>query len=199
MEKTNERPHLALSDFVAPTGQDWIGGFCVTAGDNTDIVMRFKAENDDYSGILFAALSDRLAEAFAEYLHEKVRRELWGYAPDEHIDQEDRIAEKYRGIRPAPGYPAQPDHTEKLALFDLLDAEKHTGVTLTESLAMTPASSVSGLYMAHPDSVYFAVGRIARDQVEDYAARKGWTMAQAEKALAPTLGYDPNASAQDAA
>ncbi len=199
MEKTNERPHMALSDFVAPQGQDWVGGFCVTAGDNTEIVARFKAQNDDYSGILFASLSDRLAEAFAEYLHEKVRREHWGYAPDESIDQEDRIAEKYQGIRPAPGYPAQPDHTEKLALFDLLDAPRHTGVTLTESLAMSPASSVSGLYLSHPESIYFAVGRIARDQVEDYAARKGWTMAQAEKALAPALGYDPTADAQDAA
>ena len=199
MEKTNDKAHFALSDFVAEDAPDWVGGFCVTAGENPDVMARFKADHDDYSGILFAALSDRLAEAFAEYLHEKARREYWGYAPGESIDQEERIAEKYQGIRPAPGYPAQPDHTEKLALFDLLDAPKHTGVTLTESLAMTPASSVSGLYLSHPDSVYFAVGRIARDQVEDYAARKGWTLEQAEKALAPALGYDPEADAQDAA
>ncbi len=199
MEKTNDKAHFALSDFVAEDAPDWVGGFCVTAGENPDVMARFKADHDDYSGILFAALSDRLAEAFAEYLHEKVRREYWGYAPGESIDQEERIAEKYQGIRPAPGYPAQPDHTEKLALFDLLDAPKHTGVTLTESLAMTPASSVSGLYLSHPDSVYFAVGRVARDQVEDYAARKGWTLEQAEKALAPALGYDPEADAQDAA
>ena len=199
MEKTNEKAQFALSDFVAPNKPDWIGGFCVTAGANPDLMARFKADQDDYSGILFSALSDRLAEAFAEYLHERVRREFWGYAPDEALGQEDRIAEKYQGIRPAPGYPAQPDHTEKLALFDLLDAPRHTGVTLTESLAMTPASSVSGLYLSHPESVYFAVGRIARDQVEDYAARKGWTMQQAEKALAPVLGYDPGTGTQDAA
>ncbi|MEE2566076.1 methionine synthase [Hyphobacterium sp. Y6023] len=199
MEKTNDKAQFALADFVAPDAPDWIGGFCVTAGENPDLMARFKAAHDDYSGILFSALSDRLAEAFAEYLHEKVRREFWGYAPDEALDQEARIAEKYRGIRPAPGYPAQPDHTEKRTLFALLDAEKHTGVSLTESLAMTPASSVSGLYLSHPDSVYFAVGRIARDQVEDYAARKGWTLAEAEKALAPILGYDPGTGTQDAA
>ncbi|MCW5725089.1 MAG: methionine synthase [Maricaulaceae bacterium] len=190
-EKDSGRAHAALADFVAPEKPDWIGGFCVTAGDGVEALARFKAEHDDYSGILFAALSDRLAEAFAEYLHQLARKQLWGYAPDEALTHAELIEEKYRGIRPAPGYPAQPDHTEKLTLFALLDAEKRTGVRLTESLAMTPASSVSGLYFSHPDSHYFAVGRIARDQVQDYAKRKGWTLEEAEKALGPILGYDP--------
>ena len=131
------------------------------------------------------------AEAFAEYLHERVRKQFWGYDPDEHFEGEQLIAEAYRGIRPAPGYPSQPDHTEKLTLFSLLDATDNCGVKLTESLAMMPASSVSGLYLGHPDSVYFAVGRIARDQVADYAERKGWSIEEAEKRLAPILGYEP--------
>ena len=190
--KDNDRPHLSQSDFVSPAGADWIGGFAVTAGENLDKMKEFKADNDDYSGILFAALSDRIAEAFAEYLHERVRRQYWGYSPDESFKSEELIAEAYRGIRPAPGYPSQPDHTEKLTLFDLLNAPENAGVTLTESLAMMPASSVSGLYIGHPDSAYFAVGRIAEDQAKDYAERKGWTLAEAEKALAPILGYEPS-------
>ncbi|MCF8878344.1 methionine synthase [Hyphobacterium sp. SN044] len=190
--KDNDRPHLSQSDFVSPEGADWVGGFAVTAGENLDKMKEFKADNDDYSGILFAALSDRIAEAFAEYLHERVRRQYWGYSPDESFKSEELIAEAYRGIRPAPGYPSQPDHTEKLTLFDLLNAPENAGVTLTESLAMMPASSVSGLYIGHPDSAYFAVGRIAEDQAKDYAERKGWTLAEAEKALAPILGYEPS-------
>jgi len=136
------------------------------------------------------ALADRLAEAFAEWLHAKVRRELWGYAKDETLGVEEMIAEKYRGIRPAPGYPAQPDHTEKTTLFDILDARRHTGMDLTESLAMTPPASVSGLYFAHPEAEYFGVGRIDRDQVADYARRKGWDVKEAERWLSPILGYE---------
>ncbi|MEN0651467.1 MULTISPECIES: methionine synthase [Hyphobacterium] len=197
--KDNNRPHLSQSDFVAPDGADWIGGFAVTAGENPDKMKEFKAAHDDYSGILFAALSDRIAEAFAEYLHERVRRQFWGYAPDERFEREELIAEAYRGIRPAPGYPSQPDHTEKLTLFELLSAPETAGITLTESLAMMPASSVSGLYIGHPESAYFAVGRIAQDQARDYAARKGWTLAEAEKALAPILGYEPGEDSEKSA
>jgi len=155
----------------------------------------FKAAQDDYDGILFKALADRLAEALAEYTHERVRRELWGYARDEKLTNAELIAEKYRGIRPAPGYPAQPDHTEKATLFRLLDAPQTAGMELTESFAMLPGSSVSGLYFSHPDSVYFGVGRIDRDQVEDYARRKGMTLADAERWLAPSLAYVPGAAA----
>jgi len=194
--KTNDRPHLSQSDFVAEEGEDWIGGFCVTAGDNPAIAQAFKDAHDDYSAIMFAALSDRIAEAFAEYLHRRVRTDIWGYAPDEALSNAELIKEAYQGIRPAPGYPSQPDHTEKLALFELLDAPNTCGVTLTETLAMTPASSVSGLYIGHPDSEYFVVGRIGEDQVVDYAARKGWTLKQAEKALAPILGYEPKTEAE---
>jgi 5-methyltetrahydrofolate--homocysteine methyltransferase len=193
--KSNDRPHLSQSDFVAETGDDWIGGFCVTAGDNPAIAQAFRDANDDYSAIMFAALSDRIAEAFAEYLHRRVRTEIWGYAPDESLSNADLIREAYQGIRPAPGYPSQPDHTEKLTLFELLDAPATCGVELTENFAMTPPSSVSGLYLAHPDSEYFVVGRIGEDQVADYARRKGWTLKQAEKALAPILGYDPKTEA----
>ncbi|WP_394692457.1 methionine synthase [Hyphobacterium sp.] len=194
--KSNDRPHLSQSDFVAETGDDWVGGFCVTAGDNPAIAQAFRDANDDYSAIMFAALSDRIAEAFAEYLHRRVRTDIWGYAPDENLTNEQLIKEAYQGIRPAPGYPSQPDHTEKLTLFKLLDAPANCGVELTETLAMTPASSVSGLYIAHPDSEYFVVGRIGEDQVADYARRKGWTPGQAEKALAPILGYDPKTEAE---
>jgi 5-methyltetrahydrofolate--homocysteine methyltransferase len=190
--KERGKANFALADFVAPIGAaDYVGGFAVTAGIGEDEVAgRFKRANDDYSAILSQALTDRLAEAFAECLHAKVRRELWGYAPDEAFGAEDLIAEKYRGIRPAPGYPAQPDHTEKTTLFNLLDARAQTGMELTESLAMTPASSVSGLYLAHPQSEYFGVGRIARDQVADYARRKGWDVMTVERWLAPLLAYD---------
>jgi 5-methyltetrahydrofolate--homocysteine methyltransferase len=192
MAKSEGKAHAALADFVAPTGADYIGGFAVTAGHGeTAVAERFKAAGDDYSAILAAALADRLAEAFAEALHFKVRKELWGYAPDEPFLLDELLGESYRGIRPAPGYPAQPDHTEKRTLFDLLGAEEATGIALTESFAMTPASSVSGLYFAHPSAHYFGVGKIERDQVEDYAARKGWDLATAERWLAPILNYEP--------
>ncbi len=151
---------------------------------------RFKRANDDYSAIMVKALADRLAEAFAERLHQRVRREFWGYASDEALSSDDLIAEKYRGIRPAPGYPAQPDHTEKGTLFRLLEAER-IGVKLTESFAMHPGAAVSGLYFSHPQSHYFGVGKIERDQVEDYARRKGWSVAEAERWLAPILNYEP--------
>jgi 5-methyltetrahydrofolate--homocysteine methyltransferase len=171
---------------------DYIGAFAVTAGlGEEDVAIRFKRANDDYSAILAQALCDRLAEAFAEALHAKVRRELWGYAKDEALSTDDLIAEKYRGIRPAPGYPAQPDHTEKATIFDLLEARQRTGIDLTESMAMTPPSSVSGLYFAHPQAEYFGTGKIDRDQVEDYARRKGWDVGTAEKWLSPVLAYDP--------
>jgi len=202
MAKAEGKTNTAMSDFVAPVGgpADWVGGFAVTAGHGEQAVAaRFKAAGDDYSAILAASLADRLAEAFAETLHQRVRRELWGYAPDEALAVEDLIAEKYQGIRPAPGYPAQPDHTEKATLFQLLDAEAQTGIGLTESFAMTPPSSVSGLYFSHPQSHYFGVGRIARDQVEDYARRKGWDLATAERWLAPILDYDPQADRDAAA
>jgi len=192
MAKSEGRANLALADFIAPTGADWIGGFAVTAGiGEAEIAANFKAAGDDYSAIMAAALADRLAEAFAEALHRKARTELWGYAPDEPFDLEALLAERYQGIRPAPGYPAQPDHTEKQTLFRLLDAEAATGIALTESFAMTPASAVSGLYFAHPEAHYFGVGRIERDQAEDYARRKGWPLAEAERWLAPILNYEP--------
>ncbi|MBI1255205.1 MAG: methionine synthase [Hyphomonas sp.] len=192
MMKDNERANYALSDFLAPEGEDWIGGFVVTAGAEADAIAEdFKAKGDDYSSIMCKALADRFAEAMAEYMHARVRRELWAYAPDEALTTEDMIAEKYRGIRPAPGYPSQPEHTEKATLFKLLDAEKLIGVSLTSSYAMNPAASVSGLYLAHPDAIYFALGRIERDQVEDYARRKGWDTRTAERWLAPVLNYDP--------
>ena len=194
--KSNDKPHLCQFDFLAPEGhEDWIGGFAVTAGDNPDVLAGFERDKDDYSAIMFKALSDRLAEACAEWLHEQVRRKYWGYAPDEGFSNRELIAEAYDGIRPAPGYPSQPDHTEKRTLFNLLDAEANAGIALTNSFAMTPASSVSGLYLSHPDSCYFAVGRILRDQVEDYAARKGWTVEDAERALAPILDYVPGSEA----
>jgi len=192
---TDRRRHVALSDFVAPVGSgvaDYVGGFAVTAGIGEEAVAeRFARANDDYSKILSQALTDRLAEAFAERMHERVRREFWGYATDEHLTPAELIREGYAGIRPAPGYPAQPDHTEKRTLFDLLDAENGAGITLTESFAMWPGSSVSGLYFAHPESFYFGVGRIEADQAADYAARKGWPVSEAERWLAPILNYDP--------
>ncbi|MEC9367306.1 MAG: vitamin B12 dependent-methionine synthase activation domain-containing protein, partial [Pseudomonadota bacterium] len=203
MARERQRANHALADFIAPkeTGlADHIGGFAVTAGLGEERHLEsFRKAHDDYSGILLKALADRLAEAFAEHMHERVRRELWGYAPGESFSNEELIAESYQGIRPAPGYPAQPDHTEKATLFLLLDAEKAAGIKLTESFAMWPGSSVSGLYFSHPDSQYFGVGRIERDQVEDYAARKGWTVAEAERWLAPILNYDPRAAETEAA
>ncbi|MFL6809312.1 MAG: methionine synthase [Bradyrhizobium canariense] len=195
LEKREGRFNAALSDFVAPatTGvADYVGGFVVTAGIGEDVVAdRFKMANDDYSSILCKALADRLAEAFAERMHARVRREFWAYAPDETLSTDELILEKYQGIRPAPGYPAQPDHTEKATLFELLDAENTAGVKLTESFAMWPGSSVSGLYLANPESYYFGVGKIERDQVEDYAARKGMSVGETERWLAPILNYIP--------
>ena len=205
LEKREGRFNAALSDFIAPAASgvpDYIGGFVVTAGIGEDVIAdRFKHSNDDYSSILCKALADRLAEAFAERMHARVRREFWGYAPDETLAPEDLILEKYQGIRPAPGYPAQPDHTEKATLFALLDAEKNSGVKLTESFAMWPGSSVSGLYFSSPESYYFGVGKIERDQVEDYAARKNMTVAEIERWLAPILNYIPaqDQSAQERA
>jgi 5-methyltetrahydrofolate--homocysteine methyltransferase len=186
-------PRKSLADFVAPrsTGlHDHVGAFAVTAGlGAADRVAAFKKANDDYSAIMLEALADRLAEAFAERLHERVRKEFWGYAPGESLGSEALIAEKYTGIRPAPGYPACPEHTEKRTIWQLLDVEASTGIELTESMAMWPGAAVSGLYLAHPQARYFNLGRIGRDQVEDYARRKGWTVAEAERWLAPNLGY----------
>ena len=188
-------PNRALSDYVAPraTGlADHVGGFAVTAGHGIrERIEKFKAEHDDYSAILLESLADRLAEAFAERLHQRVRTEFWGHAADETLANDDLIAERYTGIRPAPGYPACPDHTEKLTLWDLLDVESRTGIELTESMAMWPGAAVSGWYFSHPQSQYFVVGRLGRDQVADYAERKGWTLAEAERWLSPNLGYDP--------
>jgi 5-methyltetrahydrofolate--homocysteine methyltransferase len=203
MARDSGRTNLALADFVAPkdTGlADYVGGFAVTAGiGEEDVARRFERANDDYSKIMVKALADRLAEAFAEALHQKVRRELWGYAPNENLSNQDLIAEEFAGIRPAPGYPAQPDHTEKRTLFTLLDAENEIGVKLTESCAMWPAAAVSGFYFSHPESRYFGVGKIGRDQVEDYAARKGWSVEEAERWLGPILNYDPKRLADAAA
>jgi 5-methyltetrahydrofolate--homocysteine methyltransferase len=185
-----------LADFVAPSGPDYIGAFAVTAGIGIEEhVERFEKAHDDYSAIILKALADRLAEALAEYMHERARRDFWGYAPDERLSNEVLIAEGYRGIRPAPGYPACPDHTEKAKLWELLDVEACIGLRLTESYAMYPTAAVSGFYFAHPDAKYFAVGRIDRDQVESYAMRKNISVAEAEKWLAPNLGYDPAAAA----
>lgn len=185
-------PNIALSDFLAPqeTGlEDYIGAFAITAGiDIEKWIKKFEEDHDDYNSILLKALADRLAEAFAERMHERVRKEFWGYEPEESLSNDELISEKYRGIRPAPGYPACPDHTEKPLIFKLLDAEK-VGITLTESLAMMPAAAVSGLYFAHPQSKYFGLGKIEKDQVEDYAKRKGMSLEQTERWLGPNLGY----------
>lgn len=193
-ERADKVPNLSLVDYIAPKEsgkKDYIGAFTVTTGIGVeDIVARFKAEHDDYNAIMAQALADRLAEALAEMIHEKVRRTLWGYASDETLGNEDLIREKYTGIRPAPGYPACPDHTEKRTLFDLLEAEKNAGVTLTESFAMYPAAAVSGWYIAHPQSKYFPVGKIGKDQVEDYARRKNMSVEDIERWLAPVLSYD---------
>ena len=187
--------NVALSDFIAPRTtqvKDYIGAFAVTAGAGIDEhVARFEAAHDDYSAILLKALADRLAEAFAERLHEKVRKEIWGYAADEKFTNEELIQESYAGIRPAPGYPAQPDHTEKLTIWNLLEVEKNTGMTLTESMAMVPTAAVSGLFIAHPASHYFGLGKISRDQVEEYAQRKNMSVEEAERWLGPVLGYEP--------
>ena len=188
-------PNRSLGDFIAPreTGlDDYVGAFAVTAGlGGGDKIAEFKEGHDDYSAILLESLADRLAEAFAERMHQRVREEFWGYQPDEHLDNADLIAERYRGIRPAPGYPACPEHTEKATLFGLMDVTERTGIELTESMAMWPGAAVSGWYFSHPQSQYFVVGRLAQDQVADYARRKGWTLQEAERWLAPNLGYNP--------
>jgi 5-methyltetrahydrofolate--homocysteine methyltransferase len=197
MLRTNrrDRANTALADFIAPKASglaDYIGAFALTAGIGAEAALSARiALSDDYGRIMLKALADRLAEAFAERLHLRVRREFWGYAADEALDAEALIAEKYRGIRPAPGYPAQPDHTEKATIFRLLDAAAKTGISLTESFAMWPAAAVSGLYLSHPQSHYFGVGKVERDQVADYALRKGWSIAEAERWLAPVLNYEP--------
>lgn len=187
-------PNLALSDFIAPKDsgkKDYIGGFAVTAGVGIEpLIEKYEADHDDYNSIMIKAVADRLAEAFAELMHEKVRKELWGYAKEETFDNESLIKEKYQGIRPAPGYPACPDHTEKATLFDLLEVEKNIGISLTESYAMYPAASVSGLYFMHEEARYFGLGKIEKDQVQDYASRKGLSVDETEKWLAPNLSYD---------
>jgi 5-methyltetrahydrofolate--homocysteine methyltransferase len=192
-QETNTGHNLALADFVSPNGDDAIGAFAVTAGIGVDeLVAHFQRDHDDYNSIMTKALADRLAEALAEKLHRDVRR-AW-YAPEESLTREELVAEKYRGIRPAPGYPACPDHTEKQTIFELLGAGK-LGMHLTESCAMTPAASVSGFYFAHRDAHYFSVGKIGRDQVADYAARKGMSVAEVERWLSPNLDYEPEAAA----
>lgn len=202
LSKRDGRPNVALSDFVAPvdsSSRDYLGGFVVTAGiEEVAIAERFERANDDYSSIMVKALADRFAEAFAERMHEYVRKELWGYAADETFSPQDLVGEPYAGIRPAPGYPAQPDHTEKETLFRLLDAEKAIGVTLTESYAMWPGSSVSGLYIGHPEAYYFGVAKVERDQVEDYAARKRMPVREVERWLSPILNYVPMPEAEAA-
>jgi 5-methyltetrahydrofolate--homocysteine methyltransferase len=197
LARDREHPNLALADFVAPGGagvEDYVGAFAVTTGHGEpERAAAFERDNDDYNRILFSALCDRLAEAFAERMHEHVRRELWGYAAGEHLSTAELVAERYPGIRPAPGYGCQPDHTEKRTIFTLLDAPANAGIELTESFAMKPGSSVSGLYLAHPQARYFGVGRIGTDQLEDYAARKGWSLEEARRWLATLLDDEPAA------
>ena len=194
-DKPPERPNLCLADYIAPkefNKPDWIGGFAVTAGLGIERhLARFQADYDDYSTIILKALADRLAEAFAEHMHERVRKEFWGFVPAETLSNDELIAEKYRGIRPAPGYPACPEHTEKGTLFKLLDVTRNTGIELTEGFSMYPAAAVSGWYYSHPDSQYFVVGRLGKEQIEDYAKRKGWTVAEAERWLGANLDYEP--------
>jgi 5-methyltetrahydrofolate--homocysteine methyltransferase len=193
-ERKGQSAFYSLADFIAPVEsgrQDYLGAFAVTAGIGCDeLVMKFHQQHDDPNKLLTQALADRLAEAFAEMLHQRVRRE-WGYGKTEGLSNEELIEEKYRGIRPAPGYPAQPDHTEKTALFDLLNATANTSIVLTESFAMHPAAAVSGLYFSHPGARYFAVDRLGKDQVESYARRKGKSLVEMERWLAPNLGYEP--------
>jgi 5-methyltetrahydrofolate--homocysteine methyltransferase len=193
-KKGDGRPNSCLADYVAPAASgvpDYVGAFAVTTGHGVEaLAAEFRAANDDYSAILVQALADRLAEALAERLHERVRREFWAYAPHELLDGEGLIKEKYQGIRPAPGYPACPDHSEKFKLFDLLDASQ-IGMALTESAAMTPAASVSGLYFSHPRARYFTVGRLGEDQIAGYAKRKGQSIDEVERWLTPNLAYEP--------
>ncbi|HNP17665.1 MAG TPA: methionine synthase [Fulvivirga sp.] len=190
-KKGKDLPNRSLSDFIAPKGyEDYMGGFAVTAGIGLEkLVKQYEADHDDYKSIMAKALADRMAEALAELMHERIRKEFWGYAAVEKLDAEELIKEKYQGIRPAPGYPACPDHTEKRLLFDLLEAEKRTEISLTESFAMQPGAAVSGFYFSHPESIYFGLGKIEKDQVIDYAKRKGMTLEEAEKWLSPNLAY----------
>ena len=194
-EKPPGRPNRALADFIAPADSglaDYIGTFAVTAGIGTEeLAKKYREQHDDYNAIMVQALADRLAEAYAERLHERVRREFWAYAGSEHLAVADLIKETYQGIRPAPGYPACPEHTEKATLFQLLDAPKNAGITLTESYAMWPGASVSGFYFSHPESRYFAVGKLNPDQVEDYARRKGMEVTVVERWLSSSLAYEP--------
>jgi len=194
-EEREDTTYYAMSDFVAPKAsgvKDYIGAFAVSAGFGCeDICAQLRKENDDYKGIMMEAIADRLAEAFAEALHHKMRVELWGYAPDEQLTPDDMLKTKYQGIRPAPGYPTQPDHTEKNLMWKLLDATTATGIELTDSLAMLPAASVSALVFANDNSTYFQVGKVCKDQIVDYASRKGMTLEEAEKWMGPYLGYDP--------
>ena len=194
--KAAGRPDYALADFTAPKElgvPDYLCGFAVTAGIGLDeIVEGYEKDNDDYSSILAKALADRLAEAFAERLHERTRKEYWGFSPDEEFANASLVREEYQGIRPAPGYPACPDHTEKRTLFELLEAEMNAGMTLTENFAMLPTAAIAGYIFWHPESRYFGTGRIGRDQIADYARRKGWEVAEAERWLGPILGYEPD-------
>ena len=194
-ERKGQKDYRSLADYVAPVGSgrhDYIGGFVVTAGVGADaLASKFKTDLDDYKAIMVQSIADRLAEAFAELMHERARTD-WGFGAAEGLSKEELIAEKYRGIRPAAGYPACPDHTEKRTLFDLLDAEKNTGVELTSSFAMTPGASVSGLYFGHPDARYFAVDRVTKDQIESYAQRKGRPIEEIERWLGPNLAYEPS-------
>jgi 5-methyltetrahydrofolate--homocysteine methyltransferase len=189
------KPHAALADYIAPKTsgrRDYIGAFAVTTGLGIEAALeRFAAQHDDYSSIMLKILADRLAEAFAERMHERVRREFWGYASDEKLTNDQLIAEEYRGIRPAPGYPSCPDHTEKAALWKLLDPTRNAGIEITESYAMYPAAAVSGWYFAHPEARYINIGRVDRDQVADYAQRKAMPLAEMERWLTPNLGYEP--------
>ncbi len=194
LNKLPGRSNYALSDFVAPceSGKlDHVGAFTVTVHGAQELERQFAESGDDYHSIMTGLLADRLVEAFAERLHQVIRKELWGYAVDETLGSTELITEKYVGIRPAPGYPAQPDHTEKRAIFDLLDAERATGASLTETFAMSPAASICGLYFSHPRAAYFSVGKINKDQAEDYAVRKGMDLKTAERWLAPILDYEP--------
>lgn len=193
IKKAANQPNLSLADFIAPAElakTDHIGAFAVSIHGIETHIKKFESQHDDYNKIILQALADRLAEGFAEMLHEKVRREFWGYAREENLSNDELIRESYQGIRPAPGYPACPDHTEKNKLFDLLNASENAGIILTESLAMYPASSVCGWYFSHPQSKYFGVGKIEKDQVEDYAGRKGMPVGEIERWLRPVLEYD---------
>ena len=194
-QKPDDKPQMSLADYIAPQDSgitDYVGGFAVTTGLGADqLASEHEKANDDYNSIMVKALADRLAESFAETLHRRVRKEFWHYAPDEELSNAELIKESYQGIRPAPGYPACPDHTEKTTLFHLLDATNQTGIILTEHLAMHPAAAVSGFYYSHPESRYFAVGRIGKDQVTSIAQRKGMEMKTMERWLSPSLDYDP--------